>query len=157
MNGVLVAVYNDHEAARRVRVVLIRDGFPTDRVDLTASDDLGRAGLGPAHSSYDKCVQYFRMLLRRPDERHYPEILARRLEDGAATITVSPTGRHRDCARQGNSAACSTGNGLRARPCEPGMFKLVRWDLERGEMPLLHSMSANTRARGCAARRVPRD
>jgi hypothetical protein len=53
-------------------VILIRDEFPTDRVDLTASDDLGRAGLGPVHSSYGKCVQYFRMLLRRPDEGHYP-------------------------------------------------------------------------------------
>jgi len=92
MSAVLLAVYNHHEAAQRVRVVLIRDGFPTDRVDLTASDDLGRAGLGPAHSPYGKCVQYFRMLLRRPDERHYPEILARRLEDGAATITVLPRG-----------------------------------------------------------------
>jgi hypothetical protein len=46
MTAVLLAVYNDHEAARRVRVMLIRDGFPTDRGDLTASDDLGRAGLG---------------------------------------------------------------------------------------------------------------
>ena len=92
MSAVLLAVYNHHEVAQRVRVVLIRDGFPTDRVDLTASDDLGRAGLGPAHSSYDKCVQYFRMLLSRPDERHYPEILARRVANGAATITVHPRG-----------------------------------------------------------------
>jgi hypothetical protein len=72
MSAVLLAVYYDHEAARRVRVILIRDEFPTDRVDLTASDDLGRAGLGPVDSSYGKCVQYFRMLLRRPDEGHYP-------------------------------------------------------------------------------------
>jgi hypothetical protein len=92
VSAVLLAVYNHHEAAQRVRVVLIRDGFPTDRVDLTASNDLGRAGMAPAHSPYGKCVQYFRMLLRRPDERHYPEILARRVEDGAATITVLPRG-----------------------------------------------------------------
>src|SRR5437016_5537340 len=45
MSAVLLAVFNDYETAERVRVILVRDGFPTDRVELTASCDLGRAAL----------------------------------------------------------------------------------------------------------------
>ena len=44
MSAVLLAVFNDYEAAERVRLTLFRDGFPTDRVELTATCELGRAG-----------------------------------------------------------------------------------------------------------------
>jgi hypothetical protein len=92
MSTVLLAVFNNYETAERVRVMLFRDGFPTDRVELTATCELGRAGCEPAVSPHDKCVQYFRTLLKREDEKHYPEILAQRLDSGAATITVHPRG-----------------------------------------------------------------
>jgi|SRR5437016_4100785 len=92
MSAVILAVFNDYEAAERVRAMLVGDGFPTDRVELTASCELGRAGCEPADSPHDKCVQYFRTLLRREDERHYPEMLAQRVDNGAATITVHPRG-----------------------------------------------------------------
>ena len=92
MSAVLLAVFNDYEAAERVRVMLVRDGFPTDRVELTASCELGRAGLEPADSPHGKCVQYFRTLLKREDEQHYPEMLAQRVDNGGATITVHPRG-----------------------------------------------------------------
>jgi hypothetical protein len=92
MSAVLLAVFNDYEAADRVRVELVRDGFPTDRVQLTASCELGCAGLEPADSQHAKCVQYFRTLLRRDDEQHYPEALAQRVDNGAATVTVLPRG-----------------------------------------------------------------
>jgi hypothetical protein len=36
MSSVLLAVFNDYETAERIRVMLVRDGFPTDRVELTA-------------------------------------------------------------------------------------------------------------------------
>jgi hypothetical protein len=92
MSAVLLAVFNDYETAERVRVTLFQDGFPTDRVELTAACELGRAGVAPADSPHGKCVQYFRTLLKHEDERHYPEILARRVDDGAATIAVLPRG-----------------------------------------------------------------
>jgi hypothetical protein len=92
MSAVLLAVFNDYETAERVRVALVRDGFPTDRVQLTASCELGCAGLEPADSAHGKCLQYFNTLLKREDERHYPEILAQRVDNGAATITVLPRG-----------------------------------------------------------------
>jgi hypothetical protein len=54
MSAVLLAVFNDYDAADRVRVTLVRDGFPTDRVHLTAACELGCAGLEPASSAHAK-------------------------------------------------------------------------------------------------------
>ncbi|MBV8342038.1 MAG: hypothetical protein JO173_06620 [Gammaproteobacteria bacterium] len=92
MSAVLLAVFNDYESAEHVRVALVRDGFPTDRVELTAADELGRAAFEPAKSAHDKCVQYFATLLSNPDEKHYPEMLAERVDKGAAVVTVLPRG-----------------------------------------------------------------
>jgi hypothetical protein len=92
MSAVLLAVFNDYETAEGVRVALVRDGFPTDRIQLTASCELGCAGLQPADTPHGKCLQYFHTLLKREDEQHYAEILTQRVENGAATITVLPRG-----------------------------------------------------------------
>ncbi|MDB6087450.1 MAG: hypothetical protein JWN85_234 [Gammaproteobacteria bacterium] len=89
MSAVLLAVFNDYEAADLVRAMLVRDGFPTDRVELTACCELGRAGLGPADSPHGKIIQYFRTLFRNENDA---ELLAGRVENGAATITVHPRG-----------------------------------------------------------------
>jgi hypothetical protein len=92
MSAVLLAVFNEYGAAERVRTRLVRDGFPTDRVELTASIEPGRAGVQPADSSRAKFVQYFRTLLSKADEQPFVELLAERVEGGAATITVHPRG-----------------------------------------------------------------
>jgi hypothetical protein len=92
MSAVLLGVFNDYEAADLVRASLVRDGFPTDRVELTAGCELGRAGLGPADSLHGKCTQYFRTLFSNQDEGRYAEVLAGRVVSGAATITVHPRG-----------------------------------------------------------------
>ena len=92
MSTVLVAVFNDCETAERVHVALVRDGFPTDRVELTTASELGRANLEPADSPHDKCVQYFRTLLGREDEREYPEAFAQCIDNGGAIVTVLPRG-----------------------------------------------------------------
>ena len=92
MSAVLVAVFNDYEVASRVRVELFRDGFPTDRVELTACCDMGRAGIAPAESPHDKFHQYFRTLFSRENEREFVEGLVARIENGGATITVHPRG-----------------------------------------------------------------
>ncbi|MGH8323065.1 MAG: hypothetical protein ACRETD_04580, partial [Steroidobacteraceae bacterium] len=90
--AVLLAVFNDYEAADRVRVELVRDGFPTDRVELTAACDPGRAGYEPAELPRGKFVQYFRTLLKSEADRQYVETLAERMDCGAATVTVHPRG-----------------------------------------------------------------
>lgn len=92
MSAVLLAVFNDYDSAHRVRVDLIRDGFPTDRVELTAGCEPGRAGLQPAESPHNRFVQYFRTLFDREDERVCAELLADRLDQGIATVTVHPRG-----------------------------------------------------------------
>ncbi len=92
MSAVLLAVFNDHQSAERVRTDLIRDGFPTDRVELTAGCEPGRAALEPGESLHDRFVQYFRTLLNREDERRCAELLADRVAQGTATVTVHPRG-----------------------------------------------------------------
>ena len=92
MSAVLLAVFNEYGAADRVRTRLVGDGFPTDRVELTASCEPGRAGLHPAASARAKFLQYFRTLLSEDDEWPYVELLAARVEDGAVTIAVHPRG-----------------------------------------------------------------
>jgi len=92
MSAVLLAVFNEYGVADRVRTRLVGDGFPTDRVELTASCEPGRAGLHPAASARAKFLQYFRTLLSEDNEWPYVELLAARVEDGAATITVHPRG-----------------------------------------------------------------
>jgi hypothetical protein len=92
MSAVLLAVFNEYGVADRVRTKLVGDGFPTDRVELTASCELGRAGLHPATSARGKFVQYFRTLLSEVDEWPFVELLAERVEGGAVTIAVHPRG-----------------------------------------------------------------
>jgi hypothetical protein len=92
MSAVLLGVYVNHEAAERVRTDLVMDGFPTDRVELTDCVEPGRAGVEPGASLHEKLVQYFGTLFCFDGERHYPEVLAERIEHGAATITVHPRG-----------------------------------------------------------------
>ena len=47
MSAVLVAIFNDHAAAEGVRTRLVKDGLPTDRVELTSCQELGQAKLVP--------------------------------------------------------------------------------------------------------------
>jgi len=92
MSAILLAVFDDYGVADRVRMQFLRDGFPTDRVELTACCEPGRAALEPAVEPHGKFVQYFRALLPDPNEQSYAERLTAHLEQGAATVTVHPRG-----------------------------------------------------------------
>lgn len=92
MSAVLLALFNDYETADRVRLELVRDGFPTDRVELTAACEPGRAGYQPAVESHGKFVQYFRTLFKSDADKQYVEVLAERIDCGAATVAVHPRG-----------------------------------------------------------------
>ncbi len=92
MSAVVLAVFPDYEVANRVRMELFEDGFPTDRIDLTASCEPGRAALQPAASQHDQFVKYFRSLLTAAEEREYPERFAEKLDEGAAAIIIHPRG-----------------------------------------------------------------
>jgi hypothetical protein len=92
MSAVLLAVFKEYAVADRVRTHLVSDGFPTDRVELTASCEPGRAGLQPAPTAQEKFAQYFRTLLRGEEEQPFVEALATRVAGGAVTVTVHPRG-----------------------------------------------------------------
>lgn len=96
MSAVLVAMFNDHAAAVTVRTRLVKDGFPTDRVELTSCQELGQVKLVPRESLGEKLTEYFRQLLRSgksggADERAV-QLFKRAVLDGKAALTVQPRG-----------------------------------------------------------------
>ncbi|HEV2703770.1 MAG TPA: hypothetical protein VGV09_19250 [Steroidobacteraceae bacterium] len=92
MSAVLLGVFSDYRVADQARMKLFKDGFPTDRIDLTASCDPGQANLVPVNALHDKFVLYFGTLFRLAHERALAESLARRVDAGGATVTVHPRG-----------------------------------------------------------------
>jgi hypothetical protein len=92
MSAVLLAVFDNYETAEHVRVDLIRDGFPTDRVELTCSSFPGRAAVVPATSPHDRFVRFFRSLFSRPEEQADVERIADCIDHGNAAVTVLPRG-----------------------------------------------------------------
>jgi hypothetical protein len=92
MSAVMTATFAQYEAADRVRLDLLRDGFPTDRVDLTAVCDPGRAALAPAGSAHDRLIRHFLVLYASEAQRPCVERLAERIECGGAAVTVHPRG-----------------------------------------------------------------
>src|SRR4030081_121240 len=95
MSAVLVAVFNDHATAEGVRTRLVKDGFPTDRVELTSCQDLGQAKLVPREGVGAQLTEYFRKLFQSGSngsgERWVP-IFQRAVLDGKAAGTVQTRG-----------------------------------------------------------------
>ncbi len=92
MAAVLVALYEGHDAAERVRNRLVHEGFPTDRVKLTSAREPGQAGNVPADSPAGQFHEYFRSLFDSDDLVRHADMLADRVSRGAAAVTVHPRG-----------------------------------------------------------------
>jgi hypothetical protein len=92
MSAVLLAIFPDYDVASRVRMDLFEDGFPTDRIELTACCEPGRAALQPAENQHRQFAKYFSTLFTAPDEQAVPEQLAQQLDGGAVAVTVHPRG-----------------------------------------------------------------
>jgi hypothetical protein len=93
MAAVLVALYDSHGSAERVRTALVHDGFPTDRVDLVSTREPGPAALISAGSPRQQFREYFENLFDDERDRRQADALADRVRTGAATVTVHPRGQ----------------------------------------------------------------
>jgi len=93
MSAVILAIFDRFSDAQRVRTRLVGDGFPTDRVELTAREERGRAGLEPASSACGQFEQYFSTLLGPDREHKFAQRLAGRVAEGdVTTVAVHPRG-----------------------------------------------------------------
>jgi hypothetical protein len=93
MSAILLGVFDDYAAAERVRTRLVSDGFPTDRVELTARVEQGRAAEQPGASDHTRFTQYFRTLLSDDAERSFADELATQVGAGTtSTVAVHPRG-----------------------------------------------------------------
>lgn len=94
MGAVLVAVYQDHAVADRVRTQFARTGFPTDRVDLVSAVELGQAGLVPRPTVGEQLVEYFRKVFQTDNthDEQSVQILQRAILEGRAAMIVQPRG-----------------------------------------------------------------
>src|SRR5687768_13970079 len=62
MQDVIVALYEEHATAVNVRTELVKDGFATDRVELTSPHEHLQAAKGPAEGFKAQVMDYFRTL-----------------------------------------------------------------------------------------------
>jgi len=93
MSALVVALYDNHAAAERVRTQLVMEGFPTDRVQLTSSDEPGQAAVvGPADDLETQLEEYFSGLFDRLDELPNVHFFVDGVQQGHAALTVHPRG-----------------------------------------------------------------
>lgn len=88
----MLALYEDHRTAVQVRTHLFADGFPADRVEVTATADLGRAGLIPHGNTAEALRKYFTVLFDDDTDGELIDRLSRAVLDGNAAITIHPRG-----------------------------------------------------------------
>jgi len=92
MGAVLVALYSDHAAASAVRTQLVTEGFATDRVQLTSSEEPGPAGLTPSDDTHTQLREYFAQIFPDNHESGDLEAFAEGIARGNAAVVIHPRG-----------------------------------------------------------------
>jgi hypothetical protein len=95
MNAILVAAFSNHAAAEGVRTRLVKDGFPTDRVELTSCRELGQVKLVPREGLGEQLREYFSKLFqsdRTGNAERSVQLFRSAVLDGKATVAVKPRG-----------------------------------------------------------------
>jgi hypothetical protein len=88
-------MFSDHDTAERLRTRLVKDGFPTDRVELTSCEELGQAKLVPRKDLGDKLTQYFLQLFQgggNGSAERSAQLFQRAVLEGKAALAVHPRG-----------------------------------------------------------------
>jgi hypothetical protein len=88
----MIALFPGYELARQIATQLVADGFASDRVDVTALRDLGRANAMPAVDAASKIDTYFASILSDLDDEAIATLLSSAVREGGATVTVHPRG-----------------------------------------------------------------
>lgn len=90
MTPVIVALFDDFGVATRVRTELVKDGFPTDRVELTSRAERGQADAEPGESYWQRVSNYFHAIFDQVDDGTAADDFAERVRHGGSVITVHP-------------------------------------------------------------------
>ena len=95
MSAVLIAAFRNHATAEKVRTSLVKDGFPTDRVELTSCQELGQVKLVPRAGTGEKLTEYFRNLFQNSAQgsgERWVALFRRAVLHGEAAVAVHPRG-----------------------------------------------------------------
>jgi hypothetical protein len=92
MSAVVAALFPSHQIADQVRMRLVEDGFPTDRVELASRQEAGHAELVPAETLGEKLSLHFRQLFPAPEDAEAIQFLSKGVMQGHAVIAVHPRG-----------------------------------------------------------------
>jgi len=92
MQDVIVALYDQHSSAVDVRTELVKDGFATDRVELTSPYEHLQADKGPSGVFEANVADYFRTLAADEEGARQLKEIAQAVVQGASAITLHPRG-----------------------------------------------------------------
>ena len=92
MQDLIVALYDDHSRAVQVRTELVKDGFPTDRMQLTSLSEHRQADVGPSGAFAANLRDYFRTLSADDVAEQKLSAFAQAVLDGASALTIHPRG-----------------------------------------------------------------
>ncbi len=97
----------------------LEDGFPTDRIELTACCEPGRAGLHPGDNQHRQFTRYFGTLLTGPEEKEFPSnsrsdwTMARPRSRSIRAVRWKRYARPRSSHMPGRPKSCSTISPIR--------------------------------------------
>lgn len=89
----IVALYKSHAVAEQTRLELFRQGFATDRVDVVASSDHGRAINRPECSTEEDLRAHFSAFLHEPGDETVVRHIVDAIGEGKGVLVVHPRGK----------------------------------------------------------------
>ena len=92
MQDIIVALYDAHGSADAARTELVKDGFATDRIEVTSPQEHRQAAKGPATDFRTNVTDYFRTLSADETAASRLGRIAEAVIGGASSLTLHPRG-----------------------------------------------------------------